>query len=198
MTAKYNFHDAADIMLCKTREDNFIPAVLNNAKVEARIKTDDSLLSLGPKESVDVLDEHYGVLETSKSSIDPEAQVSQTALVAVEEEVKNYLEYLFLEEANAKRQIPASFSLDKRPDFTKELYEDIVKQYVKDDEIDLYTPRIEGINDVIYEIESGLGKYITLKIGEEERVALQNQPYDDHETTDEEKEIYKYKQEHPS
>jgi hypothetical protein len=35
--------------------------------------------------------------------------------------------------------------------------------------LDIFAPRIEGITDVIYEIEDGMGKYINLKINDERR-----------------------------
>ena len=53
-----------------------------------------------------------------------------------------------------------------------EMFTNIVQQFVKGkEEVDLFTPRVEGFQDNIIEIPFGLNKYTTLKLNSDRREA---------------------------
>ena len=105
----------------------------------------------------------------------------------------------FESERKAWKKLPKGFKLDIAPDITHEMFCDLIAQFTKEEEVDLYSPRIDGYLDNLREIETGLNKYMTLVLdGELAEARKEFGHVSDHQTSEEEEERERKRVQGPS
>ena len=88
-------------------------------------------------------------------------------------------------ELQAWRQIKPEFKVEQQPKLTEYIFSDIVAQFTKEVDVDLFTPRVHENKLVL--VGDGLHKYITLKLDHAKEVYFEEFGHkSNHDTSDEE------------